>query len=109
MPMMEKVKEHPLKVFLASSGSIIALVGAMFALDSRYAHAADVEKDKQQVQRIILETSQTLRQQMLEDKLFELDAKRAQIPNGKLPPVDEALSSRYKRQLEEISRRKVNP
>jgi len=103
MTMTETIKNNPAKILLGSAGSIIAIVGAMFTLDARYAHAADVEKDKAQTARIIKETSQTLRQQMLEDKLFELDVKKAQA-NGNLSPLDAALRERYKRQIDEIAR-----
>lgn len=101
MTMLEKVKENPWKIFLGSSGSIIALVGALFTLDARYAHAADVERNKQETQQIIRETSAVLRKQMIEDKLFELDVKEAQA-NGRLSPIDSALKERYKRQLREL-------
>ena len=98
---MQTIKENPWKVMLGSSGTIITLVGALFSIDARYAHAADVEKDKVQTQILIKQSSQTLRQQMLEDKLFELDAKQAE---GKLTPVETAMRDRYKRQLQEITR-----
>lgn len=101
MTVMEKVRENPWKIILGSSGSIIALVGALFTLDARYAHAADVERNKKETQQIIRETSTVLRKQMVEDKLFELDVKEAQA-NGRLSPIDSALKERYKRQLKEL-------
>lgn len=101
MTMLEKVKENPWKVFIGSTGSIIAIVGALFTLDARYAHAADVERNKIETQKIIRETSNLLRKQMVEDKLFELDIKEAQA-NGRLSPIDSALKERYKRQLREL-------
>lgn len=103
MTMSETIRSNPGKILLGSASSIIAIVGALFTLDARYAHAADVEKEKAQTAKIIRETSQTLRKQMLEDKLFELDVKRAQT-NGKSDPVESALRERYKRQIEEIDR-----
>lgn len=103
MTIAETIKSNPGKIIFGSASSIIAIVGALFTLDARYAHAADVEKDKAQTARIIRETSQTLRQQMLEDKLFELDVKKAQA-NGNLSPLDAALRERYKRQIEDIAR-----
>lgn len=109
MPVMQTIKENPWKVLLGSSGTIITLVGALFTLDARYAHAADVEKDKKQIQQVVKETTMTLRQQMLEDKLFELDARKAESPTQRLSPVDAALAARYKRQLDEIARVRANP
>lgn len=108
MPVMQTIKENPWKILLGSSGTIITLVGALFTLDARYAHAADVEKDKKQIQQVVKETTMTLRQQMLEDKLFELDVKRAESPQQRLAPVDAALAARYKRQLDDINRAKAN-
>jgi hypothetical protein len=99
---LQKVKENPGKFALGSAGSVIAIVTALFTLDARYAHAADVEKDKRQTQQIIQETSLTLRKQMIEDKLFELDVKKAQTKNLKLAPIDQAMKDRYQRQLDEI-------
>lgn len=102
MAMMQTIKENPWKILVGSSGTIITLVATLFTLDARYAHAADVEKEQQQVQKLIKNSSATLRKQMLEDKLFELDIKRGQAPNQRLAPIDAALAERYKRQLDEI-------
>lgn len=106
MPVIQSIKENPWKTLLGSSGSLIALVTALFVIDSRYAHAADVERDKKQIQQVVRETTSDLRKQMLEDKLFELDVKKEQAPNQRLSPVDAALAARYKRQLDEIIQKK---
>ncbi len=103
MPTVETVKNNILKVAFGSIGSVIAIVAALFAVDERYAHAADVGKDKLQTQDLIQDTSQTLRRQLLEDKLFELDVKKAQAKDQKLPPIDAALRERYQRQLDEVN------
>ena len=42
MPTVETVKNNILKVAFGSIGSVIAIVAALFAVDERYAHAADV-------------------------------------------------------------------
>ena len=65
MPTVETVKNNILKVAFGSIGSVIAIVAALFAVDERYAHAADVGKDKLQTQDLIQDTSQTLRRQLL--------------------------------------------
>ncbi len=104
MPVIQAIKENPLKVFFGSSGTIITLVGALFTLDARYAHAADVEKDKVQTQKIIQDTTSNLRKSMLEDKIFELDLKRSQERTQQLSPVDKAMKDRYERQLKDINR-----
>lgn len=102
MPVMQTIKENPWKVIMGSAGTIISIVVALFSLDARYAHAADVEKDKTETTRAIERNTQILRKQMLEDKLFELDFKRAQTPDRKLSPLEDALRERYQRQLTEI-------
>lgn len=102
MTITSTIKENPWKILLGSAGSIIAIVGALFTIDSRYAHAADVEKDKQRIEKIIVETTTHLRRQMLEDKIWELDVKKEQSANGRLGPYDAALRERYLRQLNEL-------
>lgn len=99
---LDTLKNNIGKIAFGSVGSIIAVVSALFTLDARYAHAADVEKDKAVVQKAIQENSLNMRKQLLEDKLFELDVKKAQAKDGKLQPVDAAMQARYQRQLEEI-------
>ena len=109
MEIMQSVKDNPWKIMLGSSSTIIALVGALFAVDARYAHAADVEKDKSSTLRVIQDTTNTLRRQMLEDKIFELDIKKAQDKNQRLSPIDQALRDRYQRQLDELGPIKKQP
>lgn len=103
-PLIQTVKDNPIKILLASSGSVIAFVSALFALDARYAHAADVEKERAITHSIIQETTQTLRKQMIEDKLFELDVRKAQSKDQKLSPIDSALRERYQRQIDEMKK-----
>lgn len=102
MPVADSFKNNSLKLFLGSAGSIIAVVAALFTVDARYAHAADVEKDKVQTQKVIKDTAVILRKQALEDKLFEYDVKQAQTPDRKLSPMDVAMQARYKRQLDDL-------
>jgi len=102
MPVSDIAKSNTTKLLLGSTGSIIAVVAALFTIDARYAHAADVEKDKAQTQRVIKDTAVILRKQSLEDKLFEYDVKRAQTTDRKLTPMDTAMEARYKRQLDDL-------
>lgn len=101
---MNALRENPTKILLGSAGSVIAVVTALFAVDARYAHAADVEQAKTNIQRSIESSTMTIRQQMIEDKLFELDLKKAQTPRKELAPIDAALKQRYERQLNELTR-----
>ena len=105
MATINTIKSNIVTVLFSSVGTCVAIVGALFTVDARYAHASDVEKDKVQIQNLIQYTSQTLRRQMLEDKLFELDMKKAQAKtrSENLPPVDSALRDRYQRQLMDLS------
>jgi hypothetical protein len=104
MTMTAVVKENPF-AFLGTGVTIIALVTALFTIDSRYAHSAEVAKDKQQTQQLIVETTKNLRKQSLEDKLFELDIKKETAVNQRLSPVDAALRERYDRQLKELNQK----
>ena len=106
MQLIQAVKDNPWKIMVGSSGTIISLVAALFTLDARYAHAADVEKANVAIRQVVQETTSNLRRQMLEDKLFELDVKKAQDKNQRLSPIDEALRARYQRQLDEQSAKK---
>lgn len=106
MTMMQVARENPLKSIFGAAGSVIAIVTALFAVDARYAHAADVEKDKKETNQIIQETAIILRKSAVEDKLFELDVRQAQSPSQRLSPLDSALQQRYRRQLDDLNVRK---
>ena len=105
MNISDIIKGNIGKIILGSSGTIITIVGALFTIDARYAHAADVEKDKIITQRVIQETTSNLRRQMIEDKLFELDIKKSQARDTRLSPIDEAMRARYQRQLDDITKK----
>lgn len=102
MTVANSFRNNLTKYILGSAGSIIAVVTALFTIDARYAHAADVEKDKAQTQKVIKDTATLIRKQSIEDKLFEYDVKREQSPDRRLSPLDSAMQQRYKRQLEEL-------
>lgn len=90
---------------IGSAGSIIAVIGALFTIDARYAHSADVEEQYKSTQQKIQETTSVLRRQMLEDKVFEIDLRKSQDKNQKLSTIDQALRDRYQRQLDEINKK----
>lgn len=92
-----------IKLYLGSTGSIIAVIAALFTIDARYAHAEAVAKEIATTQQVIKETTQNIRKQSLEDKLFEIDLKRAQ---KQITPTDEALRYRYQRLLNEMDPKK---
>lgn len=101
--LIQSAKENPLKSMSATSGFIIALVAAVISVDGRYAHAADVDKANSQIEQQVQNSMQFLRRQMLEDKLFELDIRKAQSPKQQLSPVDQALRDRYQQQLNDLN------
>jgi len=101
---MTSIKDH-ISLLL----TVIALVTAMFTFDARYVHAetnkkeiaslnAKLDQSIQLTQQTIQRSSSTLRRQILEDKVFEIEAKQAQKT---ATPVDAALKARYLRQIQE--------
>ena len=100
------VEENPVKSVASVVAAAGVIVAAVFGVDERYAHAVDVQEYKastvveirSQTQQMQVQT-QVLRQQMIEDRLFELDMRAGQ---GQLTPVESAQQQRYLRQLEDI-------
>jgi hypothetical protein len=95
------------KIVLSSISVIGAIIGAFLTVDSRYVLAADFESYQKQTQQIIQKQTQELqnqgillRKQLVDDKLFELDAKRGQ--GGALSPIEDAQYRRYQRQQQEL-------
>ena len=83
-----------IKLLGSLATGIMAILGAIWAVDSHYASAADV----QSVQRSVEGQIRALRQERIEDELFKLDIKK-ETQGGKLSPEDSALRERYIRKL----------
>ena len=83
-----------LKTAGSTIATIVAILGAFWALDNHYASAADVAV----LQRSLETQVRSLRQERVEDELFKLDMKK-QAQKGKLSPEDEALYQRYLRKI----------
>lgn len=86
-----------------AAGIIIAIgsiVGAVLAVDERYAHAVDMDKYQQQNTSEMRSQLNDMRIQAIEDKLFELESKANKTS------YDYALIERYKRQLDEAKSKK---
>lgn len=98
-----ELKSPSISISLKTVGSIIsglvAILGSIWALDSHYASAADVEK----MQRGFESQVRQLRQERAEDELLKLSVKK-QIQNGKLDPVDSALYERYARRINDTQK-----
>jgi hypothetical protein len=82
---------------------VTVVIPAWLFLDNRFAHAGEVEKIKQlqvaqfqELKEAQQQTVKMLRQQMVSDRVFELQLK----PNP--TQVDQALLDRYKRELEQL-------
>ncbi len=75
----------------------LTILGGIWALDTHYASAADVEN----LQRSVETQMSQLRSDRIEDELFRLDVKK-QSQNGKLDPVDSAIYDRYIRRLQQV-------
>ena len=106
---IQAIKDNPWKSTigaLGSAGTIITVVGALFTVDARYAHAADVDKAISQTQRYIADSNLSLRRQMLEDKVFEIDIRKSP-KTGQLTPIDKALRDRYQQQINDLVRSQV--
>ena len=100
--------ESSVKTVAAMIAVATAAATTLFLIDGRYAHAdaykAEESKTIQLINNQTLEfRSQNLqlRQSIIEDKIFELDTKRAA---SKLSPVEDAQHKRYSRQLDEVTR-----
>lgn len=100
------VKENPIKAVSSLVAFVVTVIGTFLTVDDRYAHAVDVQEYKaatsQEIQQQTTALQQQLiilRQQAVEDKVWELDVKRGQ---QSLSPVEEAQYKRYIRQLDEL-------
>ena len=98
---MADEKSGFLKTGAATISAVAMLLGSVWAIDSHYASAADVEKIQKSVDSKITQ----FQQQHLENQVFLLDMKKQQ-QNGKLDPVDAAMAERYRRQLQQLDNNK---
>lgn len=81
--------------------ALTIILGAAFTIDARYAHADDVQK---QITNMTTQTSyaaDSLRKQMLEDKIFEIQL----IPEKQRSDVQRAILDRYESQSKAIDQR----
>jgi hypothetical protein len=73
---------------------VVAILGALWALDNHYASAADLRGLEQSIEKQV----RILQQERVEDEMFKLDMKK-QSQKGKLSPEDAALYERYSRKI----------
>lgn len=100
----EVVKENPLKSLAATVAAASVLIGAVITVDTRYAHAGDIQAESNKQQRQIY----NLQADNLSDKVFELELKKANTP--KLwQPTDQVMLERYKQRYQEVDKIRSMP
>ena len=95
--MLKTMRENPLTTGASAIGAIATILGALWAFDGHYATAADL----QQTQQTFTQQVTQMREDAIDDKIFELQLKQNQ-QKGKLSPIDAALLDRYQRKLQEL-------
>lgn len=95
------VKENPLKSLAAFLSSVTVVLSAAFTLDTRYAHAAEVEKIERQTAKQL----QEMQRGALDDKVFELEIRKSARPRD-WTKTDQLMLDRYNKRLEEVDRQR---
>ncbi len=95
------LKDNPVKSTLSVVGSIATLVGALFALDARYAHAGDVQTYQKSVQKQLIQ----MQHDNVDSKVFEMELRKSSKPK-QWTTVDQAILDKYKRDLEGLDTQK---
>lgn len=82
------------------------IIGSFLTVDSRYAHSDEVSKLKTEQQQVIiqnrydlLQSSNLIRKQMLEDKIFDLQL----IPEKDRTQYDKAKLNKYQSDIKDIN------
>jgi len=112
MVLTQVVKDNPIKSLTSMVGIVSLVLGAFMAIDTRYAHSADVKELQQQL--IINDTKSDIRslksrKLQLEDKVIESNIKQQRT---QLSDSEKIIAERYKLELndvnEEIRRKSIN-
>lgn len=93
MTMAQFVEAKPLIALAATIAAIGVVLGAIFTIDSRYAHAGDLKQLTVQMEIQSLDQ----RSASLRDKVFDLEQK-------KRTPADQASLSRYQNEQRDVDR-----
>jgi hypothetical protein len=93
------VKENPLKSLAAFLSSVAVVLSAVFTVDTRYAHAKEVETLKKDAKTQILE----LQRSNLDDKVFELEIRKSTKPK-EWSSTDQLMLERYKTKMEAVEK-----
>lgn len=97
MTISEFVKSAAFKSIATGITAVTTILGGMWALDSHYASAAEVEH----IQRGFSQQIMQMRADDIDDKIFMLQLKK-NSQQGRLDPVDAAMLDRHERQLRSI-------
>lgn len=89
---MEKFIDR-FKVLASAVGIVFAV---FFFMENRYASARDISRLESQ----ILE----LRRKQIDDRIFDLEAKKSATANNKLSPAEEAQLQRYQREYQNTTK-----
>lgn len=95
---LEKIKNNP-GTSISSVLLIIGLITGIWAIDDRYVHAADFAISQQAITEQIDQLYSMIRNEVLEDKLFELDYISAE---RELTAFESAKRARIIRQLVDL-------
>lgn len=93
------VKENPMKSLAAFISSVAVVLSAVFTVDTRYAHAKEVEVVKKDAKSQMLE----LQRSHLDDKVFELEIRKSTRPKD-WTRTDQLMLDRYKDKLESVEK-----
>lgn len=91
---------HPIRSVTAVLTLASVVVGGVIHIDSRYLHKEDMDIYKKRMATVIVSQATSARRQVIEDKLFELDVKKVDVP---LTPAESAGYNRYSRELQTLA------
>lgn len=98
-----------LRIALAGIAAIASLTGAVFTIDSRYAHQEAFDTFKKAHLHEDDDKIYEFKKQYLESRLSELDAKQRFNKHG-LQPADKYIQDQLQQQLTDLeSNRKISP
>ena len=102
---MQLLKENPVKSSISILTLVSMLVGAVITVDSRYVKADDLTSLKVYTEKLIVQQGEqiqsnvnSLRKQMLEEKLYDLES----VHPKRRSSADNARIEKYKRDLRDL-------
>ncbi len=108
MDVLKQAKENPLITSISVLGSLGVIVGAVYFVEDRYAHASEVQRQYEEVRESLQNAQKEqlsrkefleYQEKQLEDQIFELDLK---INRGEANDYDMAVKKRYEDRLQQL-------